>query len=93
MTVDLVMDIMRDLLWMACLVAGPIMLAGLTMGVIMGILQSATQIQEATLSFVPKLIVVALSLVIGGPWAVDKMVSYTDHMLEELATIAPRGRG
>jgi flagellar biosynthetic protein FliQ len=93
MNTDQVMDIMRELLWMACLVAGPLMLSGLVMGVIMGILQSATQIQEATLAFVPKLVVVALAMVMGGPWAIDKLVDYTGGVLQQLATIAPRGRG
>lgn len=93
MSVEDVMGTMRDLLWMACLVAGPVMLAGLIMGVVMGILQSATQIQEATLSFVPKLMVVALLLTVGGPWAIDKLITYTDATLEQMAAIAPRGRG
>ncbi len=93
MNADQVIEVMRNLMVMAAMVAGPVMLSGMLTGVIMGVLQSATQIQEATLAFVPKLVVVGITMVIGGPWAMDKLVTYTDGMLTQIVAVAPRGRG
>jgi flagellar biosynthetic protein FliQ len=93
MSPDQVIDVMRHLMVMAAMIAGPVMLSGMATGVFMGILQSATQIQEATLAFVPKLVVVGIAMVLGGPWAIDKLVTYTDGMLTQIVDVAPRGRG
>ena len=93
MNPDQVIDVMRHLMLTAGLVAGPVMLTGMLVGVFMGIVQSATQIQEATLAFVPKLVVVGLTIVFGGPWAIDKLVTYTDGCLTQIVSVAPRGRG
>lgn len=93
MTRDSVLDIMRGLIWMASITAGPILLAGLITGLIMGVLQSATQIQEASLTFIPKLLVVGLAMVVGGPWAVDKLVMFTGSMIEQVAHLGPGGHG
>ena len=88
-----VMDVVRHLLWMALLIAGPLLFAGLVVGLLMGVLQAATQVQDATLSFVPKLLVLAALLMFGGHWALGQLVNFTDGMFTEVARIAPHGRG
>lgn len=93
MTRDTVLEIMRGLIWMAGVTTGPILLAGLVTGLVMGVLQSATQIQEASLTFIPKLLVVGLCLLMGGPWAVDKLVVFTGSMIEQVAHLGPGGQG
>lgn len=93
MTQVYVMDLVRHMLWLVCLIAGPILLGGLLVGLVMGVLQAATQIQESSLTFLPKMIVVLLALTLGGPWALDKMVTYASQMLSEIANLAPRGLG
>lgn len=93
MTQAYVMDLVRHMLWLVCLIAGPVLLGGLIVGLVMGVLQAATQIQESSLTFLPKMIVVILALSLGGSWALDKMVTYASQMLVELANLAPRGLG
>lgn len=55
----------------------PLLVIGLVVGVVISIIQAVTQIQEQTLSFVPKLVAVAAILIIGGPWMVDVLTQYT----------------
>lgn len=93
MTPTDVMDVVRQLLWMALLVAGPLLFVGMLVGLLMGVLQAATQVQDATLSFVPKLVVLAAILLFGGHWAMGQLVTFTDDMFMEVARIAPHGRG
>jgi flagellar biosynthetic protein FliQ len=76
-----VLDVGRDALWMCLLLAGGPLLAMLLVGLLVGMLQAATQINEMTLSFVPKLIVMALLLVLTGPWLVQTLVDYTQRLV------------
>lgn len=68
MTSDIILEIGREALWVATLLAAPILLTALGIGLLIGIIQAATQIQEMTLSFIPKLLGVALAIVVAGPW-------------------------
>ena len=65
-------------------VAAPILLTALLVGFLISLFQAATQIQEQTLSFVPKIIAVALALLITGNWVLAELVSFTDHLFESL---------
>ena len=58
-------------------VSAPFLLAGLVVGLVVSIFQAATQIQEPTLAFIPKILVVGAVLALGGPWMLDQMVGYT----------------
>lgn len=58
----------------------PLLVIGLVVGVVISIIQAVTQIQEQTLSFVPKLVAVAAILLIGGPWMVDVLTQYTREL-------------
>ncbi|ANX02933.1 flagellar biosynthesis protein FliQ [Immundisolibacter cernigliae] len=81
MTPQTVLDVGRDALWMCLLLAGGPLLAMLLVGLLVGMLQAATQINEMTLSFVPKLIVMALLLVLTGPWLLQTLVDYTQRLV------------
>ncbi len=81
MTTQTVLDVGRDALWMCLLLAGGPLLAMLLVGLLVGMLQAATQINEMTLSFVPKLAVMALLLVLIGPWLVQTLVDYTQRLV------------
>jgi flagellar biosynthetic protein FliQ len=74
MTPEVVMNLGQDALMMTMMLAGPLLLAALGVGLLIGIFQAATQIQEMTLSFIPKLGALVVALLIGGPW----MIRYTD---------------
>jgi flagellar biosynthetic protein FliQ len=68
------------MLWSAALVAGPVMLATLVVGLIVSVFQVATQIQEITLSYVPKIVVAGLMLIFLGPWMIAQMVGFATDM-------------
>jgi flagellar biosynthetic protein FliQ len=81
MSADIIMQIGRDALWIAVLLSAPILLTALGIGVLIGIFQSATQIQEMTLSFIPKLLGVAAVLVIAGPWMLNVVTGWVTELL------------
>ena len=72
-----IMTIVKKALVTGLLIAGPILIISLVVGLIISIFQATTQIQEQTLTFVPKLIAIILVLVLGGPWMLNKLVMLT----------------
>ncbi|HEU4486211.1 MAG TPA: flagellar biosynthesis protein FliQ [Povalibacter sp.] len=84
MTPETVMTIAQRALEITMLLAAPMLLAALAIGLLVGVFQAATQINEMTLSFIPKLIGMALTLVIAGPWMLKLIVSYTRELFEAI---------
>lgn len=81
MSEEFVLSIGRDALYTALLVAGPLLLLSLSVGLIISIFQATTQIQEQTLSFVPKIVAVFLGLVLFGPWMLQIMREFTVRIM------------
>ena len=77
MTTDLATQLLAQLLWKAVVISAPLLLALLLIGVLVSVIQVVTQIQEMSLTFIPKLIVAVLVLVLGGPWMMGQVVSYS----------------
>ncbi len=77
-----------DLGWQAATVAlmlgGPVMLVALAVGVVVGLLQAMTQVQEQTVSFVPKLAAVVATLVLMLPWLIDRLVEYSHDLIANI---------
>ncbi len=82
-----VLDISRHALTLLILLAAPLLLAALAVGLIVGMLQAATQVNELTLSFIPKLLAMALVLMIAGPWMLHILVDYTRQLIVSLPTL------
>ena len=80
MTIDAVMDITRDALFLIIKVSLPVLLVSLCVGLIVGIFQTVTSIQEQTLTFVPKIICVFLALVLFGNWMMNSMVEFMTNL-------------
>ena len=78
----IVLQIAGEAMIAAAKLAAPVLLTSLTVGLFMGLLQSATQLQEPTLAFVPKFISVGLVLVLSGSWMLQEMVSFTEGLFE-----------
>jgi flagellar biosynthetic protein FliQ len=78
---ETVLDVGRDALWMTVLLAGPLLGAALAVGLLIGILQAATQIQEMTLSFIPKLLALVVALFIGGPWMIQMLMTFSKRLI------------
>lgn len=87
MTQDAVSGILVDALFVTFKVAMPFLGAGLVVGLLISIFQAVTQIQEMTLSFIPKIIVTAVVLVVAGPWMLDQMLAYTREMFTSIPTV------
>ena len=87
METSLVMDIALDSLKVTILVAAPILAAALISGLLVGIIQAATSIQEMTLSFIPKLAVMVLSLAVFGEWQIAVLAEYFNDVFERVRTI------
>jgi flagellar biosynthetic protein FliQ len=75
-----VVDIGRHALWITMLVSAPLLLVALGVGLVIGILQAATSINEMTLSFIPKVVALGLTLAIVGGWQINTLVDYTREM-------------
>jgi flagellar biosynthetic protein FliQ len=79
-----VLDIARDAIWTIMLLGWPVMMAGLVVGVVIGLLQAVTQIQEATLVFVPKVIAIFLVLLLSLPYMGSVMNGYMNRLVERM---------
>ena len=80
MTADIVLNVVSDALTIASLLAAPLLLTALATGVFIGVLQAATQINEMTLSFIPKLLALVTSLLVAGPWMLQLIVNHTRNL-------------
>ena len=87
MTPTAVVALGREALYIAILVAAPMFLAALLTGLIISILQAATQINEATLSFVPKLVIMFSTLVMAGPWMITLLTDYIRRLYESIPNV------
>jgi flagellar biosynthetic protein FliQ len=82
MTPETVMTIGTQALTITLLLAAPLLLVALVTGLVVGVFQAATQINEMTLSFIPKLIAMAAAIAIAGPWMIRLIVGYTRQLFE-----------
>jgi len=74
-------DLGREAVNMALLIGAPVLLSGMVVGLVVGLLQAITQIQEQTVSFVPKLVAMVLILSLTVPWLINRMVQYSHDLI------------
>jgi flagellar biosynthetic protein FliQ len=79
-----VIDIGREALWMTVLISAPLLGIALAAGLLIGVVQAATSINEMTLSFIPKLAALAITLVLVGGWQIGVLVDYTRRLFERI---------
>jgi flagellar biosynthetic protein FliQ len=84
MSPEAVMTIGSRALEITLLLAAPLLLVALVTGLIIGAFQAATQINEMTLSFIPKVLALALTIVVAGPWMLKVLISYTRELFESI---------
>lgn len=82
-----VIGIGQQALYVMLMIAAPMLLAALAVGLVVSILQAATQINEATLSFIPKLLAMVAAMVIAGPWMISFFVDYVRRLFESIPTV------
>lgn len=89
MTDMTVLELIKQALTVGLSVSAPLLLASLVVGAILGILMAATQIQEFTLTFVPKLLVLSAVLLICGPWMLRSLVAFALMIFNKITTVTP----
>lgn len=84
MTPDVIVGLMAETIKVTLLVAAPMLLVGLVVGVLISLFQAVTQIQEMTLVFVPKIVAVLITLVVALPWIMSMLLNYTQHLFSNI---------
>lgn len=87
MTIDMLLDLGQRAMILTLLASAPMLLSGMVVGLFISIIQSVTQIQEITLTFVPKIVVVFLAFILFLPWMTDLILTFTQDLLNSLDTI------
>jgi flagellar biosynthetic protein FliQ len=88
MTPQMVVSIGRDALMLTLMISGPLLLFGLVVGLAISVFQAVTQINEMTLTFVPKILAIALALLIFLPWMINMATDFTRHLFEMIPQMA-----
>lgn len=88
MNQDQVLSVFRDALLVVLKVAGPILIISIVVGLVISILQAATQIHEQTLTFVPKLLAIAIILLLTGPWMMNVIQDFTKEVFSLMANLS-----
>ncbi|SMF25057.1 flagellar biosynthesis protein FliQ [Pseudogulbenkiania subflava] len=84
MSPELVINIVQNALYVLIIVAAPVLLVSLLVGLLISVLQAATQINEMTLTFIPKLLALFVTLVLAGPWMINTLVDYTVRLFQSI---------
>jgi flagellar biosynthesis protein FliQ len=87
MNQDTVVSIVTQTMEVGLKISLPILLVGLLIGLVISVFQAVTQIQEQTLSFIPKVIAMALLIVIAGPWMLGQIVTYTENLYQQIPSL------
>jgi flagellar biosynthetic protein FliQ len=82
-----VVDLARQALWMVMLISSPLLGVGLVVGLVVGVFQAATSINEQTLSFIPKIIAVGMMMSLSGSWMINTMVDYTKGIFTRIPNL------
>jgi flagellar biosynthetic protein FliQ len=87
MTEDMVLQIGEDALLLIVYLAAPLLLSALSVGLLVGVLQAVTQIQEQTLSFIPKLMALVVALILMGPWLLQLWITFTQELFMQIPSL------
>jgi len=87
MTPGQVLTLGQSMLEVVALISAPLLIPALLVGLLIGMFQAATQVNEMTLSFIPKLVIVGVALVIAGPWMLTTLVSYTIELYTNIPNL------
>ncbi len=80
MDADVIIDLSQKALYIITMLAAPMLLSALVIGLLIGMFQAATSINEQTLSFIPKLLVLVVAIMVAGPWMLNLLVTYTRNL-------------
>lgn len=81
------MNLSTQALDLSIKIGGPLLLVGLVVGLVVSVFQAITQIQEQSLSFIPKIIATAVVLIVAGPWMMNQLLAYTEELFRSIPTL------
>jgi flagellar biosynthetic protein FliQ len=84
MTEDMVISLGRDAIWTTVLLSAPLLISALVVGLVVSIIQAVTQINESTLTFIPKMLTIVVVMIILAPWMTQMITSYTTELFTSL---------
>ncbi|MCQ4263660.1 flagellar biosynthetic protein FliQ [Stutzerimonas stutzeri] len=84
MTPEVAVDLFREALWMTAMIVGVLVVPSLLVGLVVAMFQAATQINEQTLSFLPRLLVMLMTLIWAGPWLVRELMEYMQNLVQNI---------
>jgi flagellar biosynthesis protein FliQ len=87
MNQDQAVGLMNQMLWQCMVIAGPILAAILIVGLLISVIQATTQLQEMTLSYVPKMLVAGLLLIFLGPWMIGRMTQFAIYAIQMIPNL------
>ena len=87
MTEQMAVEICKEAVWTTLLVAAPMLIAGLVVGIVVSLFQSVTQIHEMTLTFIPKILAVVFVLILALPWIIRILLSYTAELFSLISGV------
>lgn len=87
MTQDQAVGLMNQMLWQCMVIAGPLLAAILIVGLLISIIQATTQLQEMTLSYVPKMVVAGLLLILLGPWMIGRLTQFAIYAIRTIPSL------
>lgn len=91
MSQDTVLEVFHDALMLALMLCGPMLIISIIVGLVISIIQAATQVHEQTITFVPKLVAIALILLLTGPWMMNRMNEFTVKLFDLISQISQHG--
>ncbi|UVE16363.1 flagellar biosynthesis protein FliQ [Pseudomonas sp. LS44] len=84
MTPEVAVDLFREALWLTALMVAILVVPSLLVGLLVAMFQAATQINEQTLSFLPRLMVILITLIVLGPWMIRQLMEYTQGLIQNI---------
>jgi len=84
MTPEVAVDLFREALWLTALIVAVIVTPSLIVGLVVAMFQAATQINEQTLSFLPRLLVILLTLIVAGPWLTQQLTDFMQNLIQNI---------
>lgn len=84
MGADLALQLLADMLWNALIISAPLLAVTLAVGLLISVIQVVTQVQEASLTFIPKIIAAVVVLVMAGPWMLKRLVAFSVNLIANI---------
>jgi len=84
MSAEVILDLLREAFWLTLVLVAVLILPSLLVGLLVAVFQAATQINEQTLSFLPRLLMILLTLILAGPWLVGQLMQYSENLISSI---------